>query len=140
MHVHHDSIMYVYLVYPGICASQTVYLYVCPVLSLLAECKVHVFNTVIYIYIHVHILYMFTFSVLSFHHYLMYSMYIHTYSDKMYIYLHVPVNYIQRMSIHMYEHTCVHGLCSNIIYFSLHLFAFKVKLIMVTPGNTANMQ
>ena len=28
----------------------------------------------------------------------------------------------------MYEHTCMHGLCSNILYFSLHLFAFKVKL------------
>ena len=102
-------------------------------------------------------MYMFTFSVLSFHHHFvyrchLYCMYIHMYilivTQCTYIYILIVTQctyiYMYRLifnvCLYMCEHTCTHGLCSNILYFSLHLFAFKVKLIMVTPGNTANMQ
>ena len=94
---------------------------------------------------------MFTFSLLSFDHHLVYSChlyrtYVHTNSDTMYIYLHVrmyiAVNYVYSMYVYKRVNirTCMHGLYTNILYFSLYLFVFKVKLIMVKPGNTLNMQ
>ena len=55
--------------------------------------------------------------------------------------MYVAVNYVYSMYVYKRVNirTCMHGLCINILYFSLHLFAFKVKLITVKQGNTLNM-